>query len=419
MLATEHLVLRPSQVLRHYPFVELRPHPLRGITLRLLEWRAGRLRDPVARLQFLQGKRSGPPGTRLTSGLRHLPAPAITLGLALAGAAIMHPWAPSPTRHSANTTPSSTLLASPSPKASSLPRVWLVETTKQSDLYSNGLRVENQFAVATAPRNYFAYSRAGSEARSGEWRSQPAGIVFHTTESHLAPFEEQQNGALRREGEGLLEYVRRQRAYHFVIDRFGRVFRVTQEAGYANHAGNSIWADDDWIYINLNQSFLGVAFEARSSPDGRDLPINAAQTHAGRILVEMLRARYSIPASNCVTHAQVSVNPGNGRAGYHTDWAANLPFDELGLSDNYLRPLPSVALFGFEADAALRQAGGASFQQGVDAAEASIREQAAARKLPVEKYRRALLERYHRAISNNSGTLQPQTLPGIARGAGN
>ncbi len=62
----------------------------------------------------------------------------------------------------------------------------------------------------------------------------------------------------------------------------------------------------------------------------------------------MLRARYSIPASNCVAHAQVSVNPANHGAGYHLDWAANLPFAELGLADNYKLALPSVQLFGFE-----------------------------------------------------------------------
>ena len=333
--------------------------------------------------------------------MRHVPAPAITFVLALAGAVMLHPWSTSPgarttgqpryTRHQA---------ASPSASAGSLPRVWLVESSKQSDLYSNGLRVENQFAASTAPRRYLAFARARpGSALSGEWRSKPAGIVFHTTESHLAPFAEDQNRTLRREGEGLLEYVSRQRSYHFVIDRFGRVFRVVEESDYANHAGNSIWADNDWAYLNLNQSFLGVAFEARSSPDGRELPVNPAQIHAGRILVEMLRARYAIPAGNCVAHAQVSVNPSNGRAGYHTDWAANLPFAELGLTDNYQHPLPSVALFGFEADAGLIQAGGAPLEQAVDAAQEIAQREAAARNLPLETYRRTLLERYREAVA--------------------
>ena len=230
---------------------------------------------------------------------------------------------------------------------------------------------------------------------SGEWRSDPAGIVFHTTESHLAPFEEDQNRALRRDGEGLLEYVSRRRSYHFVIDRFGRVFRIVRESDYANHAGNSVWADGRWIYVNLNQSFFGVAFEAQSHPDGA-LPVNPAQIHAGRILVEMLRARYAIPPDNCVAHAQVSVNPGNGRAGYHVDWAANLPFADLGLGNNYAEAMPSLALFGFEPDAAL-VAAGASLQAGIESAEELVRAEAVAWKMPIERYRRVLQQRYRDA----------------------
>jgi hypothetical protein len=381
----------------HYTFVEICPSAFRGIALRILEWRAARVRDPVARLQFLQ--RKSPPGGKPAVFLRRLPAPALTLGLALIGAAILRPWATSrPPR--ADNQPRTALRQNLSPPiVNSLPRVWRVETNKQYDLYSNGLRVENQFTAATVSRNYLAYPRSRFDGRSSDWRSKPAGIVFHTTESHLAPFQEQQNQELRRAGEGLLEYVNRQRSYHFVIDRFGRVFRVVQESDYANHAGNSVWADDDWIYLNLNQSFFGIAFEARSNPDGTQLPINAAQIHAGRILVEMLRARYAIPAANCVAHAQVSVNPGNGRAGYHTDWAANLPFAALGLTDNYARPLPSLLLFGFEADAALLQAGGAPLQEAIDAAAESIRREAAGHNLTVEKYRHSLLQQYRQAIA--------------------
>jgi N-acetyl-anhydromuramyl-L-alanine amidase AmpD len=45
---------------------------------------------------------------------------------------------------------------------------------------------------------------------------------------------------LKRIGESLLAYVRRKQAYNFVIDRFGRVYRVVPESDAANHAGNSI-----------------------------------------------------------------------------------------------------------------------------------------------------------------------------------
>ena len=48
-----------------------------------------------------------------------------------------------------------------------------------------------------------------------------------------------------------------------------KVFRVVAETDYANHAGQSVWADEKNIYWGLNQSFLGVAFEAQTdAPDG-------------------------------------------------------------------------------------------------------------------------------------------------------
>ena len=328
-----------------------------------------------------------------------MPAPAITLGLALASAALLRPWASStvvPRIERSRPVPVETLSK---PAAEALPHVWLVESVEHSDLYSNGLRVENQYVAVTSPRRYLAFARAHLDDAEGEWRSNPAGIVFHTTESHMAPFEEDQNKTLRRAGEGLLEYVSRRRSYHFVIDRFGRVFRIVRETDYANHAGNSVWADDKWVYLNLNQSFFGVAFEAQSNPDGVEVPANAAQIHAARILVEMLRSRYSIAAANCVAHAQVSVNPGNGRAGYHTDWAAHLPFGELGLSDNYPHPLPSIALFGFDADGSLAEAGGADLARGVQSAEQQLLAEASRRELPVERYRQTLQSRYRTAIA--------------------
>jgi hypothetical protein len=278
--------------------------------------------------------------------------------------------------------------------------VWLVQSTPQFDLYSNGLRVEGQYATSTEARRYLAFGRnhANPFDAEGEWRSEPAGIVYHTTESHMAPFEEDQNQSLRRAGEGLLEYVRRRQSYHFVIDRFGRVFRLVRESDYANHAGNSVWADEQWVYVNLNESFFGVAFEAASKAEGSAGPVNAAQTHAGRILTEMLRARYRIAAGNCVAHAQVSISPVNRAVGYHRDWAANLPFSQLGLADNYKLAPASVSLFGFEADAELSKAGGASMAEGLEAASAKLERDAAAQNLPVDRYRAILQKRYRDAI---------------------
>ena len=375
------------------------PTGVRWISARALEWRAACVSDPVKRLRFLRIARASPHRAEI-----RWPKFAITLGLAFLGIALVGmTWAssvfvPPVWRHTTSR------FSPASPSASAPPvapgRVWVVETNDRFELYSNGLRVENQFLTATEPRAYLAFSREALDTRHARLRLDPAGIVFHTTESHMAPFEERQNRSLRRAGEGMLEYVRRNHSYHFVIDRFGRVFRIVREGDYANHAGHSIWADQKWIYLNLNQSFFGVAFEAKSRPEDAGQPVNPAQVHTARILIEMLRARYQIPAANCVTHAQVSINPSNRRAGFHTDWASSLPFHDLGLSDNYQRPLPSVLLFGFTADALLANLGGDTLAPALEAGEATLRQEAAARGMPLDHYREILQKRYKDAVAS-------------------
>jgi hypothetical protein len=376
---------------------------MRSILVRALEWRARSFSDPADRLQFLRRKVADLEGgsrderrcgtRQYVRQIARVSVITITLLLMLAN--------------------TDTIAEMPSP--ANLPQrenageaagpVWLVQTNQQFDLYSNGLRIEEQYATSTAPRRYIAFANDASRPGPGRpgpgaasWRTEPAGIVYHTTESHISPFEEHQNRWLRRDGEGVLEYVSRRRSYHFVIDRFGRVFRIVRESDYANHAGNSVWADPLWLYVNLNQSFFGIAFEARSKSAGNGAPVNSAQVYAGRILTEMLRARYGIHAFNCVAHAQVSINPDNHGVGYHVDWAANLPFDALGLADNYKLPLPSVTQFGFRADATLLEAGPGSMVEGLNAAEAQLRVDAAAQSLPVELYRDKLHKRYRDAI---------------------
>jgi hypothetical protein len=275
------------------------------------------------------------------------------------------------------------------------PVAWPVEQTKDYDLYSNGLRIENSLAISNQPRLYSLIGRGAGML--GPRRSQPAGIVFHTTESDQAPFESSQKSALKRIGQELLAYVRNKRAYHFVIDRFGRVHRIVVESDTANHAGHSVWADSQWVYLDLNASFIGVAFEARSQMDQQ--PINDPQLHAAKALTEMLRSKYNIPAEDCVTHSQVSVNPSNVRIGYHTDWGTGFPFKEVGLPENYEIPNPALYLFGFEYDPAYISVTGPEIQKGLALAEERTRESAAERGVTVAEYRKILQQRYKEAES--------------------
>ena len=237
-----------------------------------------------------------------------------------------------------------------------------------------------------------AYDRRQRDLPPGHRSGSPVGIVYHTTESHGAPFEPGQNQVLKRQGQGLLEYVRDKQAYNFVIDRFGRVHRIVKESDTANHAGNSVWADAKWVYINLNSSFLGISFEGET----RELKENLtpAQIHAGRILTEMLRSRYRIAGENCVTHAQVSVNPDNMRIGYHTDWAGNFPFHEMGLDDNYAQPIPALFLFGYSYDPTFVESTGARLWKGLLLAEERLLEEATVDGRTVSEYKKLLQKRY-------------------------
>ena len=150
--------------------------------------------------------------------------------------------------------------------------------------------------------------------------------------------------------------------------------------------------------MNLNSSFLGVAFETQTQLG--DMPsANPAQVHAARILTEMLRAKYHIPQSNCVTHAQVSVNPDNMLVGYHTDWAGNFPFRDIGLNDNYALPPPSIYAFGFDYDPAFVHATGVRLWQGLALAEDQMQTQAAARGIPVSRYRAILQKQYKEVLA--------------------
>jgi hypothetical protein len=225
--------------------------------------------------------------------------------------------------------------------------VWLVEKGPGWEQYSNGLRIETGFSAAGEPRRYRVFSEDGGADPT--IRHQPAGILFHTTESDIWPLEAAYNETLRDSSYKLLRYVSRKKLYHYLIDRFGRVYRLVEEETKANHAGHSVWAQGRDIYVGLNHAFLGVAFETRWE-GGRALPITQAQFSAGRNLTNYLRQRWQIAPEMCVGHGLTSVNPRKRLIGHHLDWSRGFPFEAFGLPDQYNRLAPSVAVFGFGYD---------------------------------------------------------------------
>ena len=373
----------------------------------LVDWTARQIHDPVWRLRYLQSVAppapAPTPATRWRSpktlGLLTL----LALGLVVAPLSLRVPGAANAASAAPPTLPVPHPLPRMDPTVAPATDVWPVEKNSHFEIYSNGLRIENQYAVSHRPRTYIAFINDNSEGTGGERRSDPAGIVYHTTESLQAPFESSQNNLLKRVGESLLDYVRRRRCYNFLIDRFGRVFRIVNESDAADHAGHSVWADDRHFYVNLNDSFIGISFEAETGAGETRTTAGSAQVRAAAMLTEMLRSRYKIPARNCVTHAQVSVNPSNMQIGYHVDWASSFPFEELGLPDNYATPSPAVSLFGFAFGASYEQRAGVRLAAGAVEAESALAERARRAHLSLAAYRKALHLRYLKIMANQRG----------------
>jgi hypothetical protein len=270
-------------------------------------------------------------------------------------------------------------------------RIWMVDSGPEFELYSNGLRIDTTWAVAGEPRRYRVFELG--KGMGTEVLDRPVGIVYHTSESDIWPLEESFNEKLRDSSQNLLRYLKRNKVYHYLIDRFGQVFRVVEETSKANHAGASVWSVGDHVYLNLNGPTIGVSFESRWE-GGRALPITRAQFEAGRSLTDYLRDKWAIEAAMCVTHGLASVNPRKHLIGHHLDWARGFPFEALGLPDQYRRASPAVALFGFGYDEQFLAAMGGEPWPGVAAAEEEIESAAAAAGRSAEELRRERARTY-------------------------
>jgi len=384
----------------------------RSIEQRSIGLVAGHIDDPLIRLRFL---RAVTPRERWDGGrgrwgafLRYLYLLLAVVPLTLIVALLaVHAAARAPAPAPAPWKPPAAVAHRVSAPMPSLPEIWMVEKNSTEEVFSNGLHIDTRFTVSNHPRSYLAFPVDGRANRAVR-RTVPAGIVFHTTESLQIPFEAVRNGALKRIGESLLEYVGRRCSYHYLIDRFGRVFRVVAEQDAANHAGYSVWADDRWRYINLNESFLGVSFESRTEKGETDAHLSPAQVHSASMLTELLRGRYRIPVTNCVTHLQVSVNPDSMRVGYHTDWASGFPFEQVGLPDNYSLELPSVATFGFVCDQTVREVAGPRLTSAMEQTEAALDRRAEAAGMRPLEYRKTL-QREYRTLLGQVKAAQKET----------
>jgi hypothetical protein len=287
-------------------------------------------------------------------------------------------------------------------------KVWMVEQGDGFERYSNGARIINSYETANRPRRYLTFERGGKERRGGV-QSAPVGIVYHTSESDLVPFVENNSGSIEYRSKNLLAYVRDHKSYNYVIDRFGQIYRVVRDEDAAFHAGNSVWSDASATFVGLNESFLGVAFETKADVAEGGEQLTEAQVLAGRLLTQVLRSRHQISDANCTAHGLVSVNPSNGRILFHHDWARGFPFEAMGLSDKYSVAPASVAELGFVYDADVLAQIGGSLWPGVSEAEGEFARRADAEGATPEELRRHMRSLYRERMGAQRALLSAES----------
>jgi hypothetical protein len=272
-------------------------------------------------------------------------------------------------------------------------RIWLVEREENYEQYSNGVRILIKYETDNYKRAYYT-GTPGEGIKDKEVRHDPVGIVYHSSESDLIPFTNENNRSIKNKTHALLEYIRDEKLYNYVIDRYGQIYRIVKDDQTAYHAGHSVWADEKNVYVGLNESFIGICFESNSAASDFSDQLTEAQIISGRLLTAVLRSRYSIEDVNCVTHGIVSVNPSNMLIGYHHDWITSFPFEAIGLVDKYKVPLPSIGEFGFSYDEYIVKKLGGIVWPGVSLAETIFKKRADSAKIDLKEFQLKERNRY-------------------------
>ena len=288
--------------------------------------------------------------------------------------------------------------------------IWLVEKSKDAETYSNGLQIITTFAVKNIPRSYVVFPKKdntlpGKDRLSNRIR----GILYHTSEGDMVPLKPEKNRLLKKFSSQLQRYVSRKKGYHYLIDRFGRVYRIVREENAAFHGGKPVWANKDSIFLNLNHAFLGICFEGKGfeevhEPNSTktklravdDTVITQAQIQSGKELTDWLRFHYKIPQSNCVPHGIASVYPKDRLVGYHLDLAHGFPFHRFGLHNKYRGMIPSIVEFGFKWDRHFSEALNDKIWPGIIRSEEFLKTKAKQKGLSLKAYRKRLHERFDR-----------------------
>lgn len=308
-----------------------------------------------------------------------------------------------------NTQPDTTkVYAAPALPVYKPDKVWMDEVDKEKgwEHWSNGCLILTQYETENYPRSYYTIPR-GSETVGDQVRHDIVGIVYHTSESDIIPFIPTNNDEIQKRSQGLIEYIRNKKAYNYVIDRVGRIYRVVRDDHTAFHAGDSIWSDEKNTYVVLNHSFLGICFESTVKADTLEETLTDAQLDSGRLLTNVLRTKYGIEDANCTTHGLVSVSPERMLIAFHHDWVRNFPFELMGLSDKYKVQPANMAQYGFTYDDEIITKLGNRLWEGALAAEEDFKKRAQAQRIDPEVLRRKYRDLYL-AQRDKARKLRPQ-----------
>lgn len=286
--------------------------------------------------------------------------------------------------------------------------IWLVEKGPDSELYSNGLRIITSHTVENEPRMYYRFKR-GEDGLPTEddITDEIVGILYHAAESDMIDFRPEKNESINRYSKALVRYIGKKKAYNYFIDRFGRVYRIVKDTHAAYHAGWSVWADRELVYLNLNHAFIGICFEGKDfevAKEGesdvpgmspvKDSVINDGQLTSGKKLTDWLRAKYRIGQHNCVAHGLTSVNPQKMLIGYHLDLAKGFPYGRFGLKDKTKAQLPAITDCGFHYDDHFVKVFNGDLWEGIAYSEDYIRHHAEIAGMSTADYKQVLADRF-------------------------
>lgn len=311
-----------------------------------------------------------------------------------------------------NADPRIPILPSPAEPPKEYPKylnkvIWLVEKTKDSEIYSNRLKIITTFTTDNISRRYYTFKKdTPLPPAPDQEKHTVAGILYHASESDIFEFKPEMSDSIKKYSKALIKYLRKKKSYNYFIDRFGRVYRIVREDHAAFHAGNAVWADDTSIYLNLNHAFIGICYEGRdfetaeSNTDSQkivpmeEMSINEAQLISGKELTDWLRVKYNIPQGNCTPHCLVSLNRHNLLIGHHLDLSRGFPFDQYGLSNKYRETIPAITEFGCSYDQYFLDIFNGDIWPGIAFSERRLEKKAQEHGMSLDGYRKLLNNRF-------------------------